>query len=674
MYTTVRVQTLGGVWENIGSDRARGVWFENLVAESDRWGNSTASFDLHRAIGFIWPDIAAFTPVEIDRNGTVVWTGRIKETPQREGSETVINVQCEGWQFHLDDDLVERTYVHTKLSEYRDIRTYPGVNLVSFSTGGQVSVDQGALTIGWTKGSQIVNGEIVGVMLDLGPNPASWAKRIVFNVDNITGWPSGDISLYARGGNEPALSGFEDFTSFVMATSPGNGVFAASVVTPRRYVAFFMYYSGAGGTFGQNVSFRINGVQAFSDAAYESGNVSILKASTVISDVVTRGTALLSSDQSLVQATSSNIPEYTAGEPRTPRQHWEAMDAFHDYTHKIDAQKRPVYKSRPSVPLFEVGGWSAGEFQDASANSGENIYNRGLVTGTSPDGFAIRSARTAVGAGTAPTVLNPSFTVDTSNWSSLLGITRDTTVFDSTPASGLLTTANTIPLVGPQYRSGGASTVVQGVIAGQSVRVTFRARGNQGVTDFFVNGVYAGSAGAAFSTMQATVTMDASTQIVITGVSYAPSSATQMWIDTFSLALGDASIPTRRGFTRTKQLEIQAALPTDLNVANTIGDVWLPNHKTTPFKGSYTAYGRGTVRDARTGQTIDPALLLLNTDELLRFSDRPDPDTGNWGRSGRMTQVRWTEATDTVEITLDNSRQNFEAFLARFELGVGQFA
>src|SRR4051812_26005403 len=120
---TVRVASLDGTWTTIGGDRPRGVWPEGVVLEADGWGSSKASFNLRRDPTTFWPDIGAFTPVEVDVASTLVWSGRVSETPARVAQRTM-NVQCEGWQYHLDDDLYQRFYVHTKLTEWRDSRSF----------------------------------------------------------------------------------------------------------------------------------------------------------------------------------------------------------------------------------------------------------------------------------------------------------------------------------------------------------------------------------------------------------------------------------------------------------------------------------------------------------------------------------------------------------------------
>ena len=56
---------------------------------------------------------------------------------------------------------------------------------------------------------------------------------------------------------------------------------------------------------------------------------------------------------------------------------------------------------------------------------------------------------------------------------------------------------------------------------------------------------------------------------------------------------------------------------------------------------------------------------------MIHFSDRVDPVTGANGVNGRITEVRWSADSDTAEVTLDNSRMNFEVLLSRIAVAQG---
>src|ERR1041384_4599882 len=61
----VRLKALDGMWETVGADRLRGVRAEGLSASANRWGSDTCRFTLKRPPGGVFPDLTAFTPIEV---------------------------------------------------------------------------------------------------------------------------------------------------------------------------------------------------------------------------------------------------------------------------------------------------------------------------------------------------------------------------------------------------------------------------------------------------------------------------------------------------------------------------------------------------------------------------------------------------------------------------------
>ena len=64
--------------------------------------------------------------------------------------------------------------------------------------------------------------------------------------------------------------------------------------------------------------------------------------------------------------------------------------------------------------------------------------------------------------------------------------------------------------------------------------------------------------------------------------------------------------------------------------------------------------------------------MLLRTGELIRFSDRIDPDTGAQGRDGKIVEASYKVDDNSVELTIDSSRAGFEALLNRLGVVLGQ--
>jgi hypothetical protein len=88
-------------------------------------------------------------------------------------------------------------------------------------------------------------------------------------------------------------------------------------------------------------------------------------------------------------------------------------------------------------------------------------------------------------------------------------------------------------------------------------------------------------------------------------------------------------------------------------------------------EGTVTLVGNGSVRDVLTGEDVPLERLLTKTGQLIRFSDRTDPDTGGHARDGRIANVSYNPGTDTAVITVDSARSSFEAFIARLDLLAG---
>jgi hypothetical protein len=124
----------------------------------------------------------------------------------------------------------------------------------------------------------------------------------------------------------------------------------------------------------------------------------------------------------------------------------------------------------------------------------------------------------------------------------------------------------------------------------------------------------------------------------------------------------------RRGFQRTARVDVNSAVTQA--VADRIADLYLTEHKTAPFSGTLRVIGDGA-RSVQGGTTIQPHEFLLYAGEKIRFSNLLDPDTGGWGRDGRIAGVTYTHDTRSVEIAIDDQRKKFETILARYAALVG---
>lgn len=507
---SVRLQSLDGVWEVCGSDHARGIIPENVELRSDQWGSSRATFDLRRNPKEFWPDIGAFTPVEIEIGGARVWSGRVSETPVRDSTDSVISVQCEGWQAHLDDDIYERIYVQTNLTEWKDARSAPGATLTSLTAAPQVQVGDGVLSLTWPAATA-TNGRAAAI-LDLGPN--STAARVVIDWSMTAG--AANRALYFGYGTSPDASVATGATIY-SAVGASSGTYSYTLPTASRYI-FLMHDANSHTPTADEVA-KFTSIQVFASTAYESGASSILKSDQVIKDALTSASVLFSADRTQIATGTFNIPEFAPSEPRTPRAVWEAVDAFEDRYKKITVDKVPVYKAKPTYPEVEVGAWSGMEFEDSAANSGDDIYSRVIVTGDQPNGTPLRITRSQsqqtgalYTAASSPAFTNPGFETNTTGWTATGStITRSTSVFDAGTASGRWD--NTGASDNVDFADNLAATLTGTFTAGVSYLIQWRMRASTATnswlyssvgtaSDYATNLWITGFTAGAFSTFQ----------------------------------------------------------------------------------------------------------------------------------------------------------------------------
>lgn len=699
---TISFQTLDGPFEVGGIDRRRGIVPENLTYSSDSKGSTKASFDLKRDPGVVWPDLRAFTPVDIEVDGVLVWSGFVKETPSKDGVQQIINVQAAGWQYHLDEDAFRKVYVQTDLSAWKDTRSMLDTPLASaFRAAYTVANDNGIITLTYPKGTAWnVGSNWVGVTLDLGPYQSAASISMDWESSADTG---GAVTVYARSSSvsHPAVGGsFSDALAFAHWTA-SLGTSSGNFSLGYRYVHIFMYHpAGSAGNYGADHWFRIKGVRVYTNSAYRSGDASVLRAHHVAIDAFTYA-PLLNRDQAGIQQTSFNIPEYAPDAPVTLRDHLEAVNAFHDYQYGVDVRRRPIFRPQPSVPALEIGAWSSAEVEDASANSGDEIYNHAVITGTGPDGTPVEVHRyqetgDAQRVESARQFANPSFEVDASSWAAIQGSISRVTSGQHSGAGALSASAGSVFEFEGQFTAGtftrgrlyimrwfASSSTTNGSNGYRIYHVRLRRSGSplpiqtlsgtslgtyptgNGTFISYLSG-YNGNYLEGTILWAPDAATDAST-LRFHVISESPiSSGLPMRFDSFQLMEAIPTLPDRAGRVRTKILPVSASLTEP--VAQQIGDTYLAGHRATPFKGSVTAVGSSVARDPLTGRPIPAAQLPLYGGELLRLGDRIDPDTGAIGRDVRIAEVTYDQMKDQATISLDNSRKNFEAYLERLQL------
>jgi hypothetical protein len=146
------------------------------------------------------------------------------------------------------------------------------------------------------------------------------------------------------------------------------------------------------------------------------------------------------------------------------------------------------------------------------------------------------------------------------------------------------------------------------------------------------------------------------------------SSGSYIVIDDVVIAYSKPTIPDRRGFTRTKRLQVEAMTTT--TAASQLGDTFLTSHAVTPLKGSVKIQPGGA-RDYLSGSEIHPSQLLLDVGERIHLSHRIDPDTGAHGRDGDIASVTYDHADQSAQLSIDNQRNRFENLLSRLSVVTG---
>lgn len=384
----VRVKPPGLPWQTLDA------FPESVTLTANKWGPNEARMTIRRDPHIPWADLAAFTPLEIDVAGVTVWSGRIINTPGNDASQEV-SISGQGWQYVLDDYPVVGLYVHTRLSDYKDARSFLGQQLAPVSDGfiaaGRVS-NEGGILLTWPEGTTLPAGDVkVGVIFDFGDDLVDKVVMV-----NESSGNDGTNSYLTVEGHDTAdgTAASKDANRIAVSSLAGSGTNAVTFTSPRRYVTVFIENQAGLRLLGSDVWQRITSLQAFGAVAWESGGLSILKAEDVIQAAVTAGAPVLGADYTQIASTTDDIPSFPGLASQTPRETLEAMNMIHNHVLRVGVDKRITFKARPTFPLFHVGAWSNYQFMDASMNDGSELYDGVLVTGTGPDEQPVSVAST----------------------------------------------------------------------------------------------------------------------------------------------------------------------------------------------------------------------------------------------------------------------------------------
>lgn len=680
---SVQVQRRDMTWEELGSGLSRGVLPENITLdqsfEGSIGGPSVANFVLSDTVRRGRPDLEHFTPVTVYSGSEPVWSGRVIRTPEVRDDAYRRFIEAQGWKEHLKDDPVDNVWCHSTLADWKDSSSLPGATWSNYQGGYVPSTDQWGIVLPTVRGGTIVQNRGVGVTLDLGPN-ARCERAVVTFTQHATASASYTVYLRAHDDADPIGSAsYEDLDSQNAPAASTEYTLSGTAATPRRYVSVFIYYTGATASCGDDYGCKITEALVFGDASDESGDASILKASTVIGETLDSAAPLVSSDQSGITATSFVLPEFHTGCPGRmyPNEIVEAVNAYHGYQFLLSADPvpKPVFRAVPTTPVYVLGEADSYTFENPGTYDGSEVYSRVIARYDDATG---QPAEVTVDNSTSRTaqIPNPSFASDTSGWSISTGsITRDTGVYESAAASGRLTAANNG--FGVFVNNGNGSTAT-GLRPMTNHLFEFAWRKTEPWTS--VSMYVVDSAGSDLSLSgQVIATADLSglaedtwhtlqlpfktgvlgtARIAWTGTGF--SGAVDVgYVDSVTLTELAEGIIQSRGFERTKVVEFRSRLTAA--AATQIAQIILDGSQYPPLKGSIRV--GGFVRRYGAGGLVHCSKIRVG--EPILLADETSPQTGAIGRVGIIQAVRYDADAREATLTIDSVANYIDNLLAR---------
>jgi hypothetical protein len=693
MTLSVELQPRDAGWIQLGTqqDGGHGVMPGSIEYTGDlsEYGCLDASFRLK--LNPRWPRhiIEQFTPVVIKDGSNDVWSGRIIAAPSTYAQDAEVLVQCQGWGQHTKDDCTPREWVIRDMSRWQDgSPSVSTTNRARVSQSGSITNAAGGLTLAWAQGSVLVINTGLCITLDMGPNGT--AKRVVAPGWLSNGMTSASMTFMSFASSSPDVHDTSDRQAGWSVGTPGAGPTntAATFTTAKRYVHILLYWTGATVTLAANAELRMPALIVFTDAADESGDASILKASTVISETLDAICPLISPSRAKLVATATSLPNFPGGPGwRYGNELIDKANEIHGYGFRLTPDPLPVpeYFPLPTDYSFVVG---AGEYTlgEPGAQDGRNVYSR--VISEYEDANGVKADAVALDATRLPSsvqVANPSFDTDTSGWTIAFGTgVRDTAVFDTAPASLRLTTDG----AGLLYWYYGASPALSGLTPGKRYRYTFRwrrAAAFVGLSFYVQDAVTAATLGefpgtttaaAASAAMMASTIgawVDVSLEFVapaggrvniITSAS-GPASTVMAYFDSVTIFEYGGSVVNRRGFTRTALRP--PGMRTTTATAGPLAQLELDNAQFPPFKGTLMIGPRVRTKG---GGSMSASVLPSRVGDALLIENMEDPNTRALGRQGIIYRAKYNETTGLAEVEIDATTSFLQQLKARIAAGV----
>jgi hypothetical protein len=434
---------------------------------------------------------------------------------------------------------------------------------------------------------------------------------------------------------------------------------------------------------------------------------SSLTADTVIKDALISGNTPLTTNVST--APSLQIPHATTNGMSTPREMIDQANSYHGWITRVNENKELVFKSRPTVPVVQLGKWSGYDFTNQAVTSGQDVYSRVVVDGQSETGGTIRVGRTAAQLASAVQLSTSAGSSLTDDQRALIRVQDRATGYVFNPTNGpAKVNASDKTFVVPGIYRAGVTYVIKGTFVYQNATSSSYPQAltlSVGRDGYCVASGTSTATGTTLST-SGTGTNKVTVYGVNNGVETGPFAVQVLWTpdtdqdwttgnllsfnvlngnfgagDTtpscylglysntdarsrdWSISIRSATLAEMRGIRKTYQLNVPGVQTAATLAA--IGDAWLYDHFRAQFKGTVSCSGGQALRQFSTGDAVHPSRMLLQTGELVQLTDRVDPDTGQLGRDARIAAVTYTHDDESVSLELDNRRDNLQTFLNR---------
>lgn len=359
-----------------GYDRVDPRFIEGIQHEHGPMGPERLSFSALMDTRLFRPEHLPYTRFYTEIAGVPAWAGYGLQAPPSRGEDSRLAINAAGMGAYLAEQPIHRRWVTTDLTEFQDSRSVGATLGALFTQASKIENDNGRVVIAFPTGSSVTAFTTLGgVTLDLGPNQT--ASRMVLSWESS----NNDATVYLRCGvsnnPDPSAGGI---TGLDLQNTVGASGTSAFNMTPARYV-HLMLLPSATKTLTADVLWRITSCIIFSDAADESGNASILKASTAISEMLTAGAPLVSSDHSQIAATTFNIPHLEhKGDIASGIAKANVYHARQFFLETLNGGTvRPVYRDTPTTPRWVISRHDGHHVQLSSSNDGSELYNQVAV-------------------------------------------------------------------------------------------------------------------------------------------------------------------------------------------------------------------------------------------------------------------------------------------------------